>query len=900
MKQMNARWLPLNLLLLLACSAHAQIRQPLNPDSLNIKGIGVETGSVDVISSDRMNKGLVTNPLSALNGQAAGVNISNGEDRMAQLASVRVRGTTSLTGGNDPLIIIDGVYSDLATLSTIYPADIESFAILRNAAETAQYGSRGASGVIEVTTKKGTGAAFHISYDGSWGVEGVYKNIEMLSAAEYVATAKSMGLAYKDDGYDTNFFDAITRTGFVQNHHVAFSGGGPTSSYRASLAYTKNATVIDMKGMNNLVAKLDITQNAFDDFLNINYGVFGSSQKVDGIFDEQMLFYSAAAQNPTIARDARAKNGAASEINPPRTILTEKNDTKLLTFSTHLDMTAHLMQGLSLTLRGSYGFNSTENAQFCPTWLWAQGQAYRGERKSESWLANATLDWTHSWGVSDLSMSLLGEYQKDRRTGFWTTVKGFTTNDFTYNNLAAGSIRPYGGTGSDYADPSLASGMVTATYGLLKRYSLSATLRADGSSMVAKSNRWGVFPSVSANWNVIDEAFMRPLKPVVSMLKLRTGYGLTGNLGAISSYTTLYTVAPAGIVPVNGSPTVTLASLHNANPDLKWEKKSTFNIGTDIGLLRNRILFTIEYYYSKTTDMLYQYDVPVPPFTYSKLLANIGSMENRGVEIGLGITPLHRRDMELNINVNMSFQRNKLLSLSGNYNGYELSASDVTAIGALTGAGQHGGNADVLYQIVGQPLGVFYLPHCKGIVDRGNGYKMYDLEDLNNDGKIDLSDGGGDRYIAGQATPKMTLGSNISFRYKAFDISLQMNGAFGHKIFNGTSLSYLNMSSFPDYNVLKGAPERKIVDQNVSDYWLERGDYLNFDYLTVGWNVPVKSRYVSALRLSVSVNNLATITSYSGLTPMINNYIVSNTLGIDDKRSYPVYRTWSMGVSVQF
>ncbi len=900
MKQMNARWLPLNILLLLACSAHAQTTQRFSPDSLNIKGLGTESGSVDVIRQDRMNKGLVTNPLSALNGQAAGVNISNGEDRMAQLTSVRVRGTTSLTGGNDPLIIIDGVYSDLATLSTIYPADIESFAILRNAAETAQYGSRGASGVIEVTTKKGTGAAFHISYDGSWGVEDVYKNIEMLSAAEYVATAKSMGLAYKDDGYNTNFFDAITRTGFVQNHHVAFSGGGPTSSYRASLAYTKNATVIDMKGMNNLVAKLDITQNAFDDFLNINYGVFGSSQKVDGIFDELMLFYSAAVQNPTIARDARAKNGAASEINPPRTILTEKNDTKLLTFSTHLDMTAHLMQGLSLTLRGSYGFNSTENAQFCPTWLWAQGQAYRGERKSESWLANATLDWTHSWGGSDLSLSLLGEYQKDRRTGFWTTVKGFTTNDFTYNNLAAGSIRPYGGTGSDNADPSLASAMVTATYGLLKRYSLSATLRADGSSMVAKHNRWGVFPSVSANWNVLDEAFMQPLKPVVSMLKLRTGYGLTGNLGAISSYTTLNTVAPAGIVPLNGSPTMTLVSLRNANPDLKWEKKSTFNIGADMGFLRNRILFTIEYYYSKTTDMLYQYDVPVPPFTYSKLLANIGSMENRGVEIGLGITPLQRRDMELNINVNMSFQRNKLLSLSGNYNGYELSASKVTAIGALTGAGQHGGNADVLYQIVGQPLGVFYLPHCKGIVDRGNGYKMYDLEDLNNDGKIDLSDGGGDRYIAGQATPKMTLGSNISFRYKAFDISLQMNGAFGHKIFNGTSLSYLNMSSFPDYNVLKGAPERKIVDQNVSDYWLERGDYLNFDYLTVGWKVPVRSRYISALRLSLSVNNLATITSYSGLTPMINNYIVSNTLGIDDKRSYPVYRTWSMGVSIQF
>lgn len=200
---------------------------------------------------------------------------------------------------------------------------------------------------------------------------------------------------------------------------------------------------------------------------------------------------------------------------------------------------------------------------------------------------------------------------------------------------------------------------------------------------------------------------------------------------------------------------------------------------------------------------------------------------------------------------------------------------------------------------MGQPLGVFYLPHCKGIIDNGHGNKKYDLADLDGDGTVDLSDDG-DRYVAGQATPKMTLGSNISFRYKDFDISLQMNGAFGHKIFNGTSLSYLNMSSFPDYNVMKNAPKRGIVDQNVSDYWLERGDYLNFDYLTVGWNVPLKSQYVSALRVSLSVNNLATITSYSGLTPMINNYIVSNTLGIDDKRSYPCYRTFSMGVSIQF
>ena len=880
--------------------AIAQETRHITPDSLGAITPGIASGSVDVVSQDRMNKGILTTALDALNGQAAGVNISNADNRMAQLSSVRVRGTTSLTGGNDPLIIIDGMYSDLATLSTIYPSDIESFAILRNAAETAQYGSRGASGVIEVTTKKGKGTTFHISYDGSLGIEGVYKNIEMLNASQYIATAKELGLSYKDFGSDTDFPDAITRTGLVQNHHVAFSGGGQTSSYRASLAFMDHRSVIDMKGMNNFVAKLDITQQAFDGHLNIDFGVFGSSQKTKGIFDEQALFYSAATQNPTVGRDERTKNGTASEINPPRTLLTEKNDTKNMNFDTHLNLQIKLPCDLQLTLRGSYAFNNTENGQFCPTWVWAQGQAYRGQHKSEDWLANATLDWKHQWGIHALSMEMLGEYQKSRRTGFWTLVKGFTSNEFGYNNLAAGSIRPYGGTGSDYADPSLSSAMASATYTLLDRYSLSASVRADGSSMMAKGNRWGTFPSVSANWDVMKEPFMQGARPIVSLLKLRTGYGITGNLGAITSYTTLNTVQPVGVVPINGSSTITLGSLRNANPDLKWEKRASWNIGADLGLFNNRLLLTLEYYYSKTTEMIYDYDVPVPPFTYNKLLANIGSMQNSGVELGLGITAIQKKDMELNINVNVSWQKNKLLSLSGYYQDYYLSAADVTPIGSLNGAGQHGGNANVIYQIVGQPLGVFYLPHCKGIVDRGNGYKMYDIEDLNNDGTIDLSDNGGDRYIAGQATPKMTLGSNISFRYKDFDVSLQMNGAFGHKIFNGTSLAYYNLSSFPDYNVLKDAPARRIVDQNVSDYWLESGDYLNFDYLTVGWNVPVKSRYISALRLSVSVNNLATITSYSGLTPMINNYIVSSTLGIDDKRSYPCFRTWSMGVSIQF
>ena len=487
---------------------------------------------------------------------------------------------------------------------------------------------------------------------------------------------------------------------------------------------------------------------------------------------------------------------------------------------------------------------------------------------------------------------------KQTKTGFWMQAKGITTNDFSYNNIGATSSRPFGSSGSSYESPSLLSFMGNATYSFMDKYHVTATVRGDGSSMVSDSHSFGIFPSLSASWNLKKEAFLSNIE-FLTLLKLRIGYGLSGNLGGITSYTTLNTVKENGIVSVNGAPTVTMGSMKNTNPNLKWETRATFNVGLDWGMWNNRLMLTTEFYYSKTSDMLYAYDVPVPTFAFDKLMANIGSMSNQGFELGVSVIPIQKKDMEMDINLNLSYQKNKLISLSGEYNGMQMSASDITPIGSLFGAGQNGGNNNVVYQIVGQPLGVFYLPHCKGLVKNEMGGYSYDIEDLNKDGHIDLSDGE-DRYIAGQATPKLTLGSNISFRYKAFDVSVQINGAFGHKIFNGTGLAYNNMSIFPDYNVMKGAPEKNIIDQNVSDYWLENGDYINIEHLTMGYNVPLKSKSVKSLRLSASINNLATITGYGGLTPMVNSYVVSNTLGIDDKRTYPLYRTFSLGVSVQF
>ncbi|HAG33083.1 MAG TPA: SusC/RagA family TonB-linked outer membrane protein [Prevotella sp.] len=889
------------LLLLLFCSslAHAQKQVPIERKDT----IANESNIIKIVGN-HSNKGAANNALDVLSGQAAGVNVtSNGLDRMAMLNSVRVRGTTSIIGGNDPLVLIDGVTSDVLTLSTIYPADIESFRILKNAAETAMYGSRGASGVIEVKTKKGTGRGFQISYEGNVGFERMYKHLNMLNAEEYVATAKALGVFCNNGGFNTDNYKVITRTGMVNNHYLAFSGGTPQSNYRASFGVMDHNTIIKKMDYNVFVAKVDVTQKAFNDRLTGDFGVFGSSFKNHDIFDTQMLFYSAACQNPTFPAGTDEhgnwlKNESATHVNPPGIVLDEKNDSRDLNFDAHIKLSYDFNPNWRISTFASYLYGSTENGMFCPTWVWAQGNVYRGEFKKEEWLGNVALSFNKQIGIHRISAEASSEYRKLTKTAFWMYAKGIPTNDFGYNNLGATAVRPYGGTESTYEDQALASVMGSVTYSLLDRYLLSVNARGDGSSMVGDDNTWGFFPSVSFTWDMKKENFLANVKPL-SMLKLRTGLGQAGNLGGISAYTTMNTVRQTGIVPVKSSPTVTLGMVRNNNPDLRWETKTTFNIGADFGFFANRIMLTAEYYYSKTSDMLYAYEVPVPPFAYNTLLANIGSMSNRGLELGLSVQPISKKDMELNINMNLSFQSNKLISLSGDYKGMSMTAANVTAIGSLDGAGQNGGDNNVVYQIVGQPLGVFYLPHCKGLVKNENGSYFYDIEDLDHNGKVDLSDGG-DRYIAGQATPKVTLGSNVSFRYKDIYVALQMNGAFGHKIFNGTGLAYTSMACFPDYNVLKDAPKKNIVDQRVSDYWLEKGDYLNFEHLTLGYNVPLKSKFVRSLRVSCNISNLGTITGYRGLTPMINSYVVNSTMGIDDKRNYPLYRTYSLGLSVQF
>ena len=847
------------------------------------------TGAVEQVTEGQMKKGMMTSSLEALNGMAAGVQVERGGNQEAMMSAVRVRGNTSLTGSNDPLVIIDGVICDLSTLSTIYPADIESFTILKDAAETAQYGSRGSAGVIEVSTKKGVGKKFYLSYDGNIGFESVYKRVNMLNAQQFREANAALGRQYADMGYDTDFGRSIERTGFINNHHIAFGGGTDKSNYRASVGIMDHKTVIRTNEYRNYSAKLDIMQHAFDNRMKLELGLFGSVQKNNHLANKQQLLYSAQAYNPTFP-DGALPDGTYPSLPEsfflvhPEAMLQMKKDEDNGHFNARIKATVDL--GYDMKLRGfaSYSYKTIDNSNYYPTYVQHGGEAKRAHDKSTELRGNLSLEKTFKFKTSDLNLMLLAEASKQENTGFYTTVTEFTSDAFGYDKLTAGATRPWEGTDSYYTDAHMESFLFRGRYTLLGRYTVTANARADASSKFGKNNRWGFFPSISGAWVFSKEPWMKNFT-FLSNGKLRIGYGLSGSFRGVGAYNSMELMQPNGLVPMDGTVVTTLGIIRNSNPDLKWEQKRTFNIGLDLSFWHKRIALTMDYYTSKTTDMLYVYTVPVPPFLYDKLLANMGSMESSGLEIGFGITPLRTKDMELSVNMNWSFPRNKLLSLDGYYNGQYLTAPQTKGISYLYGAGFNS-TSSIVIQKVGEPLGVFNLPHCEGLEVAADGTRHY---------KVSSS-----KSICGQATPKAMMGSNIAFRYRQWDVTMQINGAFGHKIFNGTKLTYMNMQSLPNYNVIEGAPELNIQDQTISDYWLESGDYVNIDYVTVGWTVPMRSRYVKNLRVSLSVDNLATITGYSGVTPMINSSVMNGTLGLDDKNTLPAYRSYAVGVSLQF
>ncbi|MBR4687868.1 MAG: TonB-dependent receptor plug domain-containing protein, partial [Bacteroidales bacterium] len=515
----------------------------------------ISTTGEHTVSREQMNKGLVTSGLGALSGQSAGVTVS-GANQSAMLSAVRVRGTTSLTGGNDPLVIIDGVISDLSTLGSLYPGDIDSFTILKDASETAQYGSRGASGVIKVSTRRSRGGEFSISYDATGGIETVSDYLPMLSADGFRAWNRARGYTFEDHGFDSDMQSSILRTGWVQNHHIAFGGGSDDSHYRASIGILDHNAVVQTQKYENYSIKLDIGQKAFK-ILNVDMGVFASLQRNADLHDQQHLFYSAAAFNPTF-RDEAEPDGSycqipsASQVNHPVSLLDKKYGSANAHLNVHLLAAASLSKDLTLNTFASYSYNGIDNEHFFPTTIWSGGEAYRESSTVRDLVGNVTLAYKKDIGEHRITANLMGEAQSTITSGFYTTTTGFTTNVFGLDAIQAGSDRPWKGTASYWNNVRMLSFMASANYSWKNTYVVAATLRADASSKFGKSHRWGWFPSVSASWVASNEPFLKDVK-WLSKLKFNLGSGLSGNQGALGPYNSLQLVGPTGLVSYEGN-----------------------------------------------------------------------------------------------------------------------------------------------------------------------------------------------------------------------------------------------------------------------------------------------------------------------------------------------------------
>lgn len=872
------------------------------------------SGAVQKIGKEDMNVGVVNNPLDAIQGRVAGVNIQTLSSDPTAAPSIRIRGTTSLSGGNDPLVVVDGVMGDLNMLNSLSPNDIESYTILKDASETAQYGSRGASGVIVVTTQKGKYGTKTLSYDGNFGVQTIAKRTHSLSADQYRQAAKDRGLSFIDDGYSTDFMDEILQTGYTQNHKISFGKGDEDSNYNISLGIIDQKGIIETTSKQRYNLRIDVSQLFFDNKLKLESGIFGSRMKMRSLYDARNTFYGAVTMNPTFSNAQNAdgtwpRDPVASEVyNPLDLINTEK-------YNRRYDATAHtratwtIIEGFKVSAFGSYTFNDDDASTYLPIksrpgMIKNGGRAERNDNKNENYLGNFSLSYINTIGKHSLNILGLVEGQEYKSRGFGAASSRYSSDYHGADNLGGGAIINYGDVSSYKNSFKLFSVLGRINYVYDDKYIATINMRGDGSSKLGKNNKWGFFPAFSLAWNMASENFMKESLSFVNYLKLRASYGITGNQDAISPYNSLQLLGTNGssLITVNGNPTIAYTYLRNANPDLKWETKKTFDIGFDASLFNDKITLTFDYYNSKTNDLLYTYSVPQPPFIYNTLLANIGSMKNMGLEFSIGYSAINTKDIGFDVSANVSYQKNKVTSLTGTYKGQPLTPSAYVKLSSVKGAGIQGNN-NVVYMFEGQPLGVFYLPKTDGLKDV-NGKNKYNVLDIDGEDGINIADGK-DRYIAGQVMPKYYLGMNLKFRYKVFDIQTQLNGAFGHKIYDGTAMTLNNMNNFPGYNLLRGAPERNIYDNTVTDYWLENGNYLNIAYVTLGYNINTEKfkNWVKSIRLTASVNNLHTFSSYSGLTPMINSSTLdsnNNTFGNDDKRFYPVARTFSLGVSVNF
>lgn len=914
------------------------------------------TSSISTVGQDLLNQsvGSVEN---ALQGAVAGLNVATTSGQPGAVSNIRIRGGNSITGGNEPLYVIDGliVYNDIASTSTgasgsdaaldplsfLNPNDIERIEVLKDVSATAIYGTRGANGVIIITTKKGSHGKNNISYSGTFGWSKAAKTLDFLNAQQFTELYNELTpnapLAAPTANYDWQ--DAALRTAFSQEHQISFTGGDEVSRYTISGGYKDQKGIIIGTDLKRYTGRINYERNILKNLL-IGVNATGAYSNLEGlrnvdhdnsgqtakwaanswmsalITPQTQAIYNADGSfnySPTpISQDLFIRDGQTVVGNPISDLYNIKTSTSNTRVIANAFAEWEVIKNLKLKANIGADLSNTKQNNYSPSYtttgLEHNGVASVGDNRTNVWQAEFTASYDNTFKRLH-HINVLGGYttQRTDRSGFATTVRNFANDDTGYDNLSAGSDL-YRST-SDRIISTLQSVLGRVNYSFDSRYNASLTLRADGSSRFAKDHKWGWFPSAGFSWNIDKEKFIH-LGKQVDFLQLRFSAGIVGNQ-EIGDYQFAATVSPTETPFIyNGQETVAYYIVNKANPDLKWEKTASYNIGISSGFFQNRLNVTLDAYYKKTSDLLLQ--VPVEGVTgYATALRNAGSVTNKGIELEIGAVLIDRKDLKWNVNGNIAHNKNEVTSLGQ-------ATSIIPSIGGATL-----GYISPLIVAVGEPLGTFYGYKFAGIVqseeqaatltpqtinklEPGNPY----YEDVNGDGVVNTED----QTILGNAQPKFTYGLNTTLKYKQFDLLIAIAGSYGNKLYNGLATRLTKGSTYynslavvadrwtpthPSNEIQKASNDLTVVSDS---RYVENASYLRVKNIQLGYTFPVPQITRDArLRLYLSLQNFFTITNYSGYDPEGGRNGASEQSGIYqgiDMATYPTAKTVQLGINV--
>ena len=856
------------------------------------------TGAVSSISSKDFNEGTILNPIQQIQGKVPGLVITAPSGDPNANPTIRLRGQTSLAGGQNPLIVVDGIpLDDVNQLSNIAAGDIASYDVLKDASATSIFGSRGANGVIMVTTKKGKAGQSKIEYNTFVGIDKQPRFLDLLSGDEWrKANPIAVGGRY-DDGANTDWQRAITRTAYSHSHTLAMSGGANGFNYRGSVSYLNQEGIISNSGKDQINIRFSGQQKALNDKLELNLGVVASQTNrkfVAGFTNERLSSTSPGLSVYNPDGSYNTFNFSVGEQNAVQALDQTTNSGKEYLIQLFGTIDYEIVKNLKVGALGAFtNFNSTSRF-FLPVNINGNpvNEASRNSGTRDNARGDFHINYSNTWGKHNLNLTGVYEYNYFTSDGFSANGRDYPISFFQDNNLGTGDPTR-NSISSGKEEFKLISFLGRANYNYDNKYYLTASMRRDGSSKFGKNNRWGTFPAVNVAWRISKENFLKDVS-WINDIKIRVGYGETGNSDAISPYASFLSYGPIGsnvYNPVTGTFITAYGPNQNANPDLRWEKRIGQNIGLDFSLFNNRLSGDFNIFNDRTENLLFNYTLPSPPFFIlppngsgpeaARVLANVGSLTNKGMELSLNYLIVDKKDFSWTFGGQISHVKTRVTRLAGNYAGFNI--KDTTAIaGFSTDANGNAVNPTTFLKAGYAPY-VFFLPRFQG---------------LDADGKqlIDTAK----NFI--DPSPLFTYGFTNTFRYKNWSLNVFFRGVYGQKAYNN-QMALLESNSAArlqrGYNITQSALTNGIKDgQRLSDKWLENASYLRLDNASLGYTF-LNVKGIQNLRVYVATNNLFVITPYRGLDPEID-VANQNSAFISFGSQTSKTRSVSFGLNVTF